>query len=185
MKKIAVALMLCCGLASGVFADKDEFSASILAGYAIPIADFSDNLKGSFALAGAGDYQFHDMLAAGLELGYNFKHDGKDLPAGVSGEAKILYITPYLKVLHKKDKMTFYGILGAGWYNTKTEMTVATITTDTTSDDFGINVGGGLMFDVGENMQAGVDVKWHHVFTDGTDIDFITPSGKFCFFFGK
>lgn len=194
MKKVVVALMLCCMFA-GVFAAKGDGSISILGGYTIPVigdtwGNSSTGYKGSFALAGAGDYQFHDMMAAGLEGGYNFNHEHQ---TGIDAlDVKMWYLTPYLKIMQKMEQMTFYGILGVGIYRFTTDFSLAGLSLFKDFKDnvtaFGFNVGGGVMFDVSENIQAGIDVRWHHafeVFADKSDINNIVPSVKFSFFFGK
>jgi len=180
MKKVLIALMLTACMTTAGFAAKGTTSLSVLAGYAVPISgDWNDMVKGSMNAAVAGDYQFHDMFAAGLEIGYNFKHEAEVGDA----EVKVLYVAPYGKFLHKKDKMTFYGIFGFGWYQSKAEITILTVTTSTTESDLGINLGGGIMFDVAENMQLGGEVRWHHVFVEDMAVNNIVPAVKFSYLF--
>jgi hypothetical protein len=191
MKKVVLALALCFGFVGGTFAAVGDGSVHLLGGYAIPVGgDWGDGtigFKGSFALAGGGDYQFHEMMAFGVEGGYNFKHEHQTI---TTWDVKMWYITPYLKGIHKMDNMTFYGIVGGGIYGFNSDATVFGTMTD--PDDstitFGFNMGGGILFVIAENVQAGIDVRWHHafnVFIDDTDINNIVPSAIIAFFFGQ
>jgi opacity protein-like surface antigen len=186
MKKVLVALMLICSLTAAGFAAVGTTSVSVLGGYAIPAGgdwgNTNTGYKGSFALAGGGDYQFHDMLAAGVEGGYNFKHENQ---AVSSIEIKMWYVTPYLKILHKQDIITFFGIIGAGIYGFNSDNNVFKDANNSITA-FGFNVGGGVMFDVAENIQAGIDARWHHavkVLANDKSINNIVPAARFSFFF--
>jgi len=208
MRKIAAMFVFVALLAGNASAEAGKITTSLMTGVAIPVsgnwasskgtdasgAGYDFGYKQSFAGAIAADYQFQEMFAAGLELGYNFNHKIKANQSDLEGgDEKILQITPYLKVTGKKmDKWTPYGILGLGLYSMKLtdEKDNSTgVTTAASSVGYlGFNLGGGMMYDLSANMQLGLDLRWHHIFSKSSSgersaVNNITPSLKLSYLF--
>lgn len=199
MKKLLIAVVVLAGLTAAVSAaDVGKYTGSYGIGYSIPIAGtWKDAAKGSLAMSLAGDYQFQDMLSGGLELAYDFGHTNKIVEANQAlfptagidgGKIKILQVTPFVKYhFAKSDKIAPYGIFGLGIYNVKTAEITNTLgiaaTPSVSSSKFGINLGGGAMYDIQDNLSVGLDLRWHHVFVSGGAVNNITPSVKICYMF--
>lgn len=186
MKKIALAAAVMMGLSSSAFAEGHKFSLSLLPGVAIPMSGawkssggengslYDDGHRASFATALAADYQAMDNVALGLEFARNWKHKIKDAPDQCSGGAtSIMQITPYVRVFKKMDKLTPYGILGVGYYRVKTDELFYNALQDNTQpygkgaySYLGFNIGLGATYEIVKDLELGLDLRWHHVFSN-------------------
>ena len=209
MKKTLAAISLIALLSGAAFAEAGKITANLLPGIAIPVGgrwasdkgndptygSYDYGYKASFAAAISVDYQFHEMFAGGLELGYNFNHKLKADVSGFSGaNERILQITPYIRAMTKKigDKWTPYGVLGMGLYSMKMtdekDLSTGQIHSTAAAGYFGFNLGGGLMYDAAKDIQVGLDLRWHHIFSKNSEGDTMavnncTPSVKISYLF--
>jgi opacity protein-like surface antigen len=177
MKKILLTLLLSAGISVSAFCVKPgTASISGLFGFAIPtFGDWSDAYETTILVGAAFDYQFDRYFGGGVETGYAWDHDHETADVRV----QILHITPYLKVHEQINQIELYGIFGIGYYNVDPDP-------GDSDGNFGFNMGGGLLFPVDRNMKVGFELRWHHIFDafgDGTDINNIVPTGRFCYFF--
>lgn len=183
MKKIVcLSLLLTAALASGAMAEAGKYSLSLMSGVSIPVsgvwaddASITNNLtdygrSGSFSSAIAVDRQFNDNVALGMEIGRNWAHSPKKLFNEDDGDTHIWQFTPYAKVFKKLDNWTPYAILGAGLYSIKVD-DLKDINSDvvfkgTSNSYLGVNLGGGITYATSDSWEFGVDVRWHHIFSN-------------------
>ena len=174
-------LFLVAGMASAVNAA--ECSVSIAPGVSLPVSgvwasDASDGgyydygRSGSFSTAIAGDCKVNSTVALGMEIGRNWAHSPQMLYNIDGGDTHIWQVTPYAKVLVKTGKFTPYGIIGAGLYSVTvddiTDMSGGTLLPGFTKNYFGVNVGGGVTYEIASNWGLGFDVRLHHIFSNIT-----------------
>ena len=183
MKKIAcLALLLAAASVSGASAEAGKYSLSLMSGVSIPVsgvwaddASTANNLtdygrSGSFSSAIAIDRQFGDNFALGMEIGRNWAHSPKKLYNEDDGDTHIWQFTPYVKVMKKFDKLTPYGVFGAGVYSITVDDLKninGTVVDKGSSNSYpGFNLGAGLNYSLGESWDIGLDVRWHHIFSN-------------------
>ena len=185
MKKTLILLSALLALPSLSYAglNPSKLAVGSALGYSIPLSDFKTSYKGSVALGLNGEYEVMDMLAAGMEIGYNFSYGMKDSAKTESnltdGATKTWQFTPYLKAQQAFElagkKAKAYGLFGAGIYSVKTENdNSGTIVTDSQSK-FGWNAGLGLMVEVAPKWSAGMDVRYHNISTNSYHTQYFTP----------
>lgn len=185
MKKTLILLSALLALPSLSYAglNPSKLAVGSALGYSIPLSDFRTNYKGSVALGVNGEYEVLDILAAGMEIGYNFSYGMKDSAKTESnltdGTSKIWQFTPYLKAQQTFElygkKAKAYGLFGAGIYSFKTENTNASATTTDSQSKFGWNAGLGLMVEVAPKWSAGMDVRYHNINTDYYHTQYFAP----------
>lgn len=73
-----------------------------------------------------------------------------------------------------------YAIGGLGVYRLKASASVASVDVSTTDTKFGINVGGGFTFNL-SGFETFVEARFHSVFTEGSNWNFIPLSFGFRF----
>lgn len=188
MKKIVSILGAALLVSSCSFAMAGErtVTASFLPGLSIPVGGLyasnanaagtrDDGMKPSFATAVAVDYRVQDSLALGLEVGRDWKHPVKEMPAGQSGdEISFWQFTPYAKYSFKPaGKITPYGVFGLGLYSfhQNARHNGDTVMYDArTLNYLGFNIGGGATYALAKDWEMGLDLRWHHVFS-GVQMD--------------
>jgi hypothetical protein len=184
INKLLVAAVLLVAAASAK-ADEHKYTVSILPGVSIPAfglwesngtsgTNINFGYNSSFYTAIAADYRLNNYLAAGLEIGRDWKHSPKQLPpTGTGAEMSSVQVTPYVRVFKKVDEFTPYGILGLGMYSMHENEFDAPgdgyAQAARTSTYLGFNVGGGVMYDINKDLQLGIDLRLHHVFSNMSD----------------
>lgn len=198
MKKVVLSLIMLAVFAAGSYAtEQGKFNVGFNPGLAFPLSDFKDQYGTSLSLGFSGDYQFTDLIAAGMELQYNVSHgmsdkQQKDIAAlanvavdKVSGhKGKLFQIGPYAKIGKEMDKGSVkfrpYGIAGFGIYSfsfSDYEIAGNNIP-DTTNGQtkFGLNFGGGTDFTIADDWTLGLDLRLHFMFTEGTTTKYFLPT---------
>jgi len=176
MKKFIIAAVFVLAAASGVKAagmEVGKMEVGFGPGLAIPMSseykDSNTGCKSSFMLDLYGQYQIHEMLALGLDMGYDFGHKSKVAGAPDDLKLKILQITPFVKFEQPFDlsgkKATYFAKLGVGYYNLKsTEYTMLGVTTPSSNvGKLGFNLGIGATMEVAPQFAVGLDVTYHYV----------------------
>ena len=174
--------------------DYSKFTMHGGVGLLNPLGDSSDVLNTGYTVTIGGGYNFSKQL--GLVAEYNFHRPGfdqsmaKSLANGgvndeVVGTGKIWAFTgnPVFR-MNRPGKVNFYVIAGAGIYQrrlglsiTTTKSTGATTTSRTlVNTGFGINFGGGATWEMFQGFKGYVEARYHHAFTDGTDIQLVPIS---------
>jgi len=183
MKKIVcLSLLLAAAFASNAAAEAGKYSLSLMSGVSIPVSgvwaddasianDLTDyGRSGSFSSAIAVDRQFNDYLALGMEVGRNWAHSPKKLYNEDDGDTHIWQFTPYAKVFKKLDNWTPYGILGLGLYSIKVDdlkdINSNVVFKGTSNSYLGVNLGAGITYATSDSWEFGVDVRWHHIFSN-------------------
>jgi len=201
MKKIFIIMFFYVLTGPCSFANEvGKMSISIMPGISVPVAGEWTNsslliydsygpinanygAKTSFALTGAVDYRFHKMMTGGIELGYDFKHSTKYTNAI---KTQIFHLTPFIRIDRTFDHWTPYGVLGIGYYNVK-----ATVADNSSANGYlGFNLGTGIDYELTNELSVGLDIRWHHIFSNNSqfggaqpDINNIVPSVKFTYSF--
>lgn len=190
MKKVIIALLVLGAFGTSVFAGEWKKDGSVMLGYAMPSGDVGDDLDGGVAFNFAYDgYKINDNFSLGAEFLYT----------GTSGEVtgvadidfSVMGILPYAKYSKEVDmggnKADVYGIFGMGMYIGSTEIdyaaaynTLGFADTDDSESEFGFNIGGGIMFPMGDKMKIGADLRYHMV---AEDVNYFIPSAKFTYSF--
>lgn len=184
MKKLIIAAVFVLAAASGVKAagmEVGKMEVGFGPGLAIPMSsdykDSTDGCKSSFMLDLYGQYQIHEMLALGLDMGYDFGHKSKADGLG-DMKLKILQITPFVKFEQPFDmsgkKATYFAKLGAGYYNLKVSDfsdDAGTSYTGTNVGKLGFNLGLGATMEVAPQFAIGLDVTFHYITKSSMVID--------------
>jgi len=184
MKKLiaVIGVTLLAGLCSQAQAADHKMTASFLPGVSVPVGglyacnttiDRSVNggVGASFATAIAVDYQLKDSLAVGLEIGRDWNHSPKQFSSNYSGnEISLLQITPYAKYSFQQiGKVTPYGVFGVGMYSFHQKAEAidgSEYYGARTLNYLGFNIGGGATYALSKGLELGLDVRWHHVFSN-------------------
>lgn len=190
MKKIILAILALCACGSAVSAGTEtrDFSAGL--GYAMPLGATADLVKGGLGIGLEYEgYRINDTFTVGgsfFSTSAKGRSDAKE--AGVSYDLSgvsfsVWGLTPCIKAGKEIDlagrKATLYGELGLGFYGSKAAAGGVTAT----STDFGLNLGGGLMYAVAERMQLGFDLKYHYIAASGDPTTYLVPGAKFTYSF--
>ena len=175
MKKILVlAAVVAVGFAVNASAftfDKAKLTYGAMPFYSMPTGDAGDVLNSSLGLGVSADYLLQDNIKVGLELGYAF---GYEFDANSDYSFSVLNIGPVAKYFVTRDMLTFYGVAGIELYHSSLNKTVAGYDS---SSDLGLNLGGGIGYEVNKNMTAGAELRYHTVGGD-LDADFINLGFK-------
>jgi len=181
MRKITLSLaftFLCAGAACAQ--DMPYYSRyyfSMGAGAAIPVGghwgDGSVGFTAAPSVSLAGAKKVDDILSYGVETGYSFGHENRDVSAiGL----RIFSLTPFLRVASESSGRTYYGILGCGLYHwTQPEFNSSGKDFDSDSgSSFGFNLGGGTILPLRGAWKLGLELRWHHIVNmkgDRFDVD--------------
>lgn len=170
MKKLIV--MCGCLLAFTSFARAEEgkkFEAGIyFPGVSAPVfSDWGNAAGTSLAAGGFGYYTLQEHLALGLEMAYDFGHPLK----GTNIDTSMFRFSPLLKyggdtTMFGKPAV-YYSVFGMGYYHASAD--------GSTSNDFGFSIGEGVGVEFSPCWLAGLEVRWHHVFSDpaANNLDFM------------
>ena len=183
MKKIIVALLMLTACGTSVFAADWTKDGSVLLGYGMPGSDIGSIIDGGIALGLEYDgYKINDTFSVGGAFMYTGGKGNYD-PAGIgSGEYKLSVwgLTPYIKASKEVDlggkKANVYGLFGLGFYGSSVEV----YSVSASGSDFGLNLGGGIMFPMGDKMKLGADLRYHLI---ASNLTYFIPSVKFTYSF--
>jgi hypothetical protein len=135
-------------------------------GPAITMGDFSDLAGTGVFLSGTALAKVAPPLSVGLEIGGNVGHENGPL------ETSIFQLTPVIRVEAPfAEGGIGYLIAGMGYYHTEYEAFGASAS----FDDFGFNVGAGLLIPVSPNVKVGFDLRYHYLIESGIDPQYLVP----------
>ncbi|MEW6324308.1 MAG: outer membrane beta-barrel protein [Nitrospirota bacterium] len=136
-------------------------------GPAIPLGDFSDFAGTGAHLGGTVLARVSPTVSVGLEMAGNVGHEKGPL------ETSIFQLTPVARVEAPVGGQGgfAYLLVGAGYYHTEYELFFLS----DSFDDFGINVGAGVLIPLGSGVSAGFDLRYHHLFETGADPEYLVP----------
>ncbi len=193
MKKIMIALIVLSACRASAFAAEMKIEAGAGVGSAIAKGDWKDFAGGGigFDLSYEG-YKIDDMFTVGAGLFYT-SAEAQSIPgfdySAISYSA--LGLTPYLKAEKQIGAQTVYGILGLGVYNARNTSGdiksggAVVSTVDSASAYYpGLNLGGGVMYPLNDNMKIGGELKYHLIFASGVNPRYLVPAVKFTYSFG-
>jgi hypothetical protein len=156
-------------------------------GVSIPVGSAERVTKNSFMLQGSAEYRFRPALTAGLELGYTVANqagniNGMDFTSNVN--STIVEAAPFVRLsagtLDGGVGWRRYLIFGMGFYprrtgeGTRTFSATGTQTAVPEGDwrgHLGFNGGFGAVYCLSPSWGVGLDLRYHHIFTN-EDIDF-------------
>ncbi|MBI4350545.1 MAG: porin family protein [Elusimicrobia bacterium] len=183
MKKVIIALMVLGVCGTSVFAGEMQKEGSLLLGYAMPGGDVGDTVDGGIAFGFDYDgYKLNDMWSIGGTFLYTSSPektiDSVDYTLSTWG------LTPYAKYSKEIDlggkKATVFGLAGLGLYGVTAEATAGSVSVEASDSEFGFNLGGGIMFPMGDKMKLGADLRYHLV---ASDLSYFIPAVKFTYSF--
>lgn len=95
--------------------------------------------------------------------------------AGVDGlSMKIISLTPFIRAAFPEGNKVFFGVLGAGLYQWRQQAFTSggvRYASDSGSSG-GINLGGGVLYPFWFGTNAGLELRWHHIFNlNGANLD--------------
>ncbi len=170
--KIFVPALLACLLVVPMAdAAKGDFTFGLQGGLSVPTGDYGKDTKSGFVGGVYGDYMVHEMFAVGVDASYN-KHDGKDLPAGVEATNTIMQFGAHGKWMPQMQDspVSPFVQVGGGFYNSKAEVTVGSVSADATVNKFGFNLGAGLDYKATPQVNVGVFGNYHNVMDAWEDV---------------
>ena len=193
MKRIIAAVLILTACGTAVFAGEMMKDGSVLLGYGMPSGDTGDLVDGGIAFgAGYDAYKINDMFTIGGEFMYTSGSGSLAadplLGLAVDYSLSVWGITPYIKASKEVDlggkKADVYGLFGLGMYGATfdVELPAAYAAYNTSASDtkIGFNLGGGIMFPMGDKMKLGADLRYHIV---ASDVSYFIPSAKFTYSF--
>jgi len=165
-------MLVCCALvlASAVSAKENEkFEAGLFfpAVSATVFGDWGNSAGTSMAAGGFGYYTFRERMALGLEMAYDFGHPLK----GTNIDITMFRLSPLFKYGGETTMFgkpaVYYSVFGLGYYHSSAE--------GSTSNDIGFSIGEGVGVEFSPCWLAGMEVRWHHVFSDpaSNNLDFM------------
>ena len=179
-------------LAAGVMAvspaqaqgeDEKTFQVTLTPGVGIPTGDLGDIAEAGFAIGATGNYFLSEKVSIELNIDYFFLNideiDTSGVPSGVTvdtdSSGSMWGITGGGRYWFTGDRdWTPYVNAAAGFYFWDIESTAtvtvagtsATTGVDADGTDFGVNIGAGVDWALGENFAVGPVVRYHHIFGD-------------------
>lgn len=144
------------------------------AGYQMPTGDFDDSSKPGYGI-GADVFAGLPLLPiqVGGRIAYNYfeAEDTFD-----DGNTSIIEILPSIRyfIAPPLSPVKFFGHLGAGLYNWKSEFNVGRFTSKDDGSDFGICVGAGLQGKLGPLVGVMVMPLYHIIMTEDTNTTYLS-----------
>lgn len=182
MKKVIIALLVLTACGTAVFAGEMQKEGSVLLGYAMPGGDVGDTVDGGVAFGFDYDgYKINDMWSIGGTFLYTSgSGDATVLGSAYEYDLKTWGLTPYAKYSKEVNmggsKATVFGLAGLGLYGVTFEQSGL----EASDSEFGFNLGGGIMFPMGDKMKLGADVRYHLV---ASNLSYFIPAVKFTYSF--
>lgn len=169
-------------------ANQSALTFGVAAGLALPFGDLGDFAKLGFDVQGSAGFMLPQFpLSFRADLAWN-QFAGKNVSANVGGTAfetgstriisgsiNAIYEFPVAPTGAQPSVVRPYIIGGIGLYNTRTgegRDNEGTTIPSTSATDFGINVGGGIMFRL-SGLTAFTEARLQNVFVTGGSLRFI------------
>jgi len=158
-------------------------------GATVPLGDFGDNAKLGFHLGGLIEYKpqtFPVNLRGEITYHRNALKEGffNSVPGvgDINGTVSMINFigNGVIPFGDKASNTRPYAIGGVGIYRMKFSGDVAGFDLSDTQTKFGINVGGGVTFDL-SGFETFIEARFHSVFTQGSNANFIPLSFGFKF----
>ena len=183
MKKVIIALLVLTACGTSVFAGEFQKEGSALLGYAMPSGDAGDLIDGGVAFGLDFDgYKINDMFSVGGTFLYT--NSAEKTVASVDWTISTWGLTPYVKyskeVAMGSMKPTVFALAGVGMYGVTIEQSIPGYSVEASDSEFGFNIGGGIMFPMGDKMKLGLDMRYHLVYSD---LSYFIPAAKFTYSF--
>jgi outer membrane protein with beta-barrel domain len=169
----AAAIMLLLNAASHA-----QFLASFGAGLVTPTGMLSDDNVMGFNLHASTGYQFNSTMAGRMDFQYNsFSIDAVRFPGAIGGRLNIVSVKADILAgnFDRLNKVNPYGVGGIGYYmSNRGDMTIdGTTYRFPASNDIGIGVGGGIMYNISSKTSLYGELQYNNIFASGNNITFI------------
>lgn len=140
-------------------------------GPSITLGDFSDFAGTGVFLSGTVLAKVAPAVSVGLEIGGSVGHENGPI------ETSIFQLTPVVRAQAPLGGNGIgYLLIGAGYYHTEYDISSGGFGSGSVSyDDFGINLGAGLLFAIAPQVSLGFDIRYHHLFETGSDPEILVP----------
>jgi hypothetical protein len=163
----AMAVML---IAPAAHAESGAMTFGLAGGLAMPMGDFGDGFKTGFGGGVFGDYWVTSNVGIGADIMFN-QMGGKDEFESALGVDKItgtlMQFGGHVKYAFASGSSISPWIQGGlAAYNGRTKVEDGGLSSENTSTDLGLNVGGGLNFWSSPTMSLGAAATFHDVMTD-------------------
>jgi hypothetical protein len=144
---------------------KKLYSVSLHLGFTIPIGNFNNNYDPGYSIGLDFDYHFTPKFSVVGLLGYNHFNSGSFLLSDILlSDTYWWNISANLKYEFTTNPLRAYVNGGPGIYIPKSG-----------SIRPGLNFGLGLDYSLTSNWTIELGGEYHHIFTSGSDIEFIVP----------
>src|SRR5437867_8021922 len=154
------------------------FIASFGAGLVTPTGTLSDDNIMGFNINGSTGYQFNSNIAGRMDFQYNsFSIDAARFPGATGGRLSIVSVKADILAgkFDKLSKVNPYGLAGLGYFmSSRGEMTYnGYLYPSSSSNDFGMGVGGGIMYNISPKTSLYGEVQYNNIFASGGNITFV------------
>ncbi|HYM80874.1 MAG TPA: outer membrane beta-barrel protein [Candidatus Limnocylindria bacterium] len=145
-------------------------------GVAVPTGDFGDDANLGFTFGGSVDVRITETSSVGGEIGYAPFSGSDELESALSsltGEVvdaslSAIPITATARLwIPSSGTVAPFLRFGVGAYLLRTTIEGETFEVDDSETAVGVNLGGGVAFETGENMMLGTDALYHYISTEG------------------
>lgn len=154
----------------------------VMTGASMPMGDLGDAVNIGWHLGGFGEFRPENFpVTLRGELGYH-SFGSDDFQAGgftAEQEASMIpVVANAIFVLPSESTTRFHLMGGLGMYRFKFESSsnIPGVAGSSSSTDFGINVGGGVSFPLGQAIDVLVEARFHSVFAEGSNANMIPLS---------
>lgn len=155
-----------------------------MTGISLPMGDFGDAANTGWHLTGFGEYRLNNFPATLRgELGYHSFGSTRVSGGGFSSESSVSMIpitVSAVYVLPSETQRRFHLMGGLGLYRTSVDFEFSdgsgSVSGDDSNTDFGINIGGGVSFPLGERIDVVGEARFHSIFTEGSSSNMIPIS---------
>ncbi len=155
-----------------------SFFVSLGSGIVTPTGVLSDDNITGFNLNGSTGYLFNSNIGARTDFQYNsFSLDTRRFPGATGGRLSIVAVKTDLMAgnFDKAEKVNPYGVLGLGYYmSTRSDIFIdGDRYTFQSSNDFGVGLGGGIMYNISSKVLLYGEVQYNNIFAADDNITFI------------
>jgi opacity protein-like surface antigen len=178
-KVIVLAMLAALAATTPALAEKGDFWFGLNTGVSSPTGDAGESTDLGFQGTLVTNYMLTPAFGVGADIGYHWWGVNDDfIPAGAEANSNVIQATAQgTYMFQTSGKMMPYLKGGLGLYRGKAEVSGATDPLEnfeTTSSDFGYNIGGGMNWNVSPMYQMGVGAQYHSIQTDVESTNFYT-----------
>ncbi|MGH2575366.1 MAG: outer membrane beta-barrel protein [Ignavibacteria bacterium] len=177
MKSFLIVIVVLLSLNTASFS-QSGFIGSFGGGISAPTGMLSDDNLTGFNLHGSSGYIFNKNIGARLDFQYNsFGFDNTGFPDASGGTLSIVSIKTDLLAgnFDRSSRLNPYGVLGFGYFmSNRSDLTVGGFRyIFESSNDFGMGLGGGTMFNISRSAAVFGEGQLNIIFTPNENITYV------------